>query len=118
MGHDTARRAIVRTVLAFAGVGLAFVAFGPARPHEARGADNGADSFDEVIVQHGKNILEEGRQTFRHDTFGSERFWGDTLQLHKSGYPSVSRVIGFPAGGASSGFAGSTWMTQKPESVP
>jgi len=29
-------------------------------------------------------MIEEGRQTFRYDTFGSEAFWGDGLQLHKA----------------------------------
>jgi hypothetical protein len=29
-------------------------------------------------------MLEEGKKTFRYDTFGSEAFWGDTLQLHKA----------------------------------
>jgi hypothetical protein len=27
-------------------------------------------------------MLESGREIFRHDTFGSERFWGDALKLH------------------------------------
>lgn len=29
-------------------------------------------------------FLEQGREVFRHDTFGSERFFGDTLQLHRA----------------------------------
>jgi mono/diheme cytochrome c family protein len=29
-------------------------------------------------------MLDEGRKTFRFDTFGSEAFWGDALQLHKA----------------------------------
>lgn len=29
-------------------------------------------------------MIEEGRQTFRHDTFGSESFWGGTLRLHEA----------------------------------
>jgi len=29
-------------------------------------------------------MIEEGRQTFRYDTFGDEEFWGDGLQLHKA----------------------------------
>jgi len=28
--------------------------------------------------------IEEGRQTFRFDTFGDEAFWGDTLHLHRA----------------------------------
>jgi len=27
-------------------------------------------------------MLEEGKQTFRYETFGDEAFWGDALQLH------------------------------------
>jgi hypothetical protein len=29
-------------------------------------------------------MLDEGRNTFRFDTFGDETWWGDTLQLHKA----------------------------------
>src|SRR5262245_37003038 len=29
-------------------------------------------------------MIREGRQTFRHDTFGDEAFWGDALQLHQA----------------------------------
>ena len=28
--------------------------------------------------------IDEGRRTFRSDTFGDEAFWGDTLQLHRA----------------------------------
>lgn len=29
-------------------------------------------------------MIEEGRETFRYDTFGDEVFWGDTLHLHQA----------------------------------
>jgi hypothetical protein len=29
-------------------------------------------------------MIQDGRQIFRFDTFGSEAFWGDALQLHKA----------------------------------
>jgi hypothetical protein len=29
-------------------------------------------------------MIQEGRQTFRFDTFGDEEFWGDTLKLHQA----------------------------------
>jgi hypothetical protein len=29
-------------------------------------------------------MIQEGRRTFRFDTFGDEAFWGDTLQLHQA----------------------------------
>jgi len=43
-----------------------------------------AQSFDAVIARHGQTMLEQGRKIFRYDTFGSEAFWGDALQLHKA----------------------------------
>jgi hypothetical protein len=42
------------------------------------------ESFDQVIESSAQRMLKEGRQIFRDDTFGSEAFWGDTLQLHKA----------------------------------
>jgi hypothetical protein len=42
------------------------------------------NSFDQTIIKHSKQLVNEGRQTFRFDTFGDESFWGDTLQLHKA----------------------------------
>jgi hypothetical protein len=29
-------------------------------------------------------IVDQGRATFRFDTFGDQEFWGDTLQLHQA----------------------------------
>jgi mono/diheme cytochrome c family protein len=43
-----------------------------------------APDFDGTIKSHSSRMLEEGRKIFRYDTFGSEAFWGDTLQLHKA----------------------------------
>ena len=40
--------------------------------------------FDEVISKNAQKMMENGRQIFRFDTFGSEVFWGDALQLHKA----------------------------------
>lgn len=39
---------------------------------------------DRMISAHAQQMVEEGRRIFRHDTFGSEAFWGDALQLHKA----------------------------------
>jgi len=40
--------------------------------------------FDGVILKNAQKMMEQGRQIFRFDTFGSEAFWGDTLGLHKA----------------------------------
>ena len=62
--------------LALAGIlilfGVGYSSFGKLTP------------FDGVIIQHGSRMFVEGRQTFRFDTFGSEVFWGDQLQLHQA----------------------------------
>lgn len=41
-----------------------------------------ANPADNEIVHAAQRMLDEGRQIFRYDTFGSEAFWGDTLKLH------------------------------------
>ena len=42
------------------------------------------ENFDAAIENNAQRLIEEGRQIFRYDTFGSETFWGDTLQLHRA----------------------------------
>ncbi len=41
----------------------------------------GADAENARAAQ---SMLDEGKKTFRYETFGSEAFWGDALQLHKA----------------------------------
>jgi hypothetical protein len=40
--------------------------------------------YDDAISRNAQQMLAEGKQTFRFDTFGSEAFWGDTLKLHEA----------------------------------
>jgi hypothetical protein len=46
-------------------------------------------------------MLEEGRKTFRFDTFGDESFWGDTLKLHQA-------IAGSKLGGVGGGVSPKT----------
>jgi cytochrome c5 len=41
-------------------------------------------TFDDAIRRNAERMIEEGRRTFRFDTFGDEAFWGDTLKLHQA----------------------------------
>jgi len=41
-------------------------------------------SFDDQISVNAQQMIDEGRQTFRFDTFGDEAFWGDMLKLHQA----------------------------------
>jgi hypothetical protein len=43
-----------------------------------------ASSWSREIAGNSARMLREGRETFRHDTFGSEAFWGGTLRLHEA----------------------------------
>ncbi len=51
-----------------------------------RGNTQGAapSEFDRLVHDNAQRMVEQGRQIFRYDTFGSEAFWGDALQLHKA----------------------------------
>jgi mono/diheme cytochrome c family protein len=40
--------------------------------------------FDRQILTNLERSFLHGRRTFRHDTFGDEAFWGDTLKLHQA----------------------------------
>jgi hypothetical protein len=46
-------------------------------------------------------MLDQGRRTFRFDTFGDEAFWGDTLKLHQA-------VAGAKQGGVGPGVSPKT----------
>jgi hypothetical protein len=50
----------------------------------AAAAPRSQPSFDATIAHHAQTLLDEGRKTFRYDTFGSEAFWGGQLELHKA----------------------------------
>lgn len=41
-------------------------------------------NFDAQIAANANEFLEDGRNTFRFDTFGDEAFWGGALQLHQA----------------------------------
>jgi hypothetical protein len=49
----------------------------------AKGAADG-NEYDAAAVEQARRYLEEGRETFRFDTFGSEEFWGGKLKLNEA----------------------------------
>src|SRR5213595_942249 len=40
--------------------------------------------FSDEIVRNSERMLTEGREIFRHDTFGSEDFWSNRLHLNQA----------------------------------
>src|SRR5689334_17828399 len=50
----------------------------------AHGGGSSASTSDSATTANENALIEEGRETFRHDTFGDEAFWGGVLQLHQA----------------------------------
>jgi len=78
----------LRTVIiiaAFAGAGLcAALVTSAAQPSQKSAAPAAPKNVDAENARSARTMLDEGRKIFRYDTFGSEAFWGDALQLHKA----------------------------------
>jgi hypothetical protein len=51
---------------------------------EMRPMTNTGAGGTDVTLENARQMVEEGRRTFRSDTFGSEAFWGDALKLHEA----------------------------------
>jgi hypothetical protein len=60
--------------------------------------ESGDDDLDARVFSDAKDMIVEGRQTFRFDTFGDEAFWGGALRLHEA-------VAGQAHGGVGSGLS-------------
>jgi mono/diheme cytochrome c family protein len=95
--------ALLAVVSAIAFAMLAGSAIGPGERGNARAGESTDDEDgnrlsknDRRIKEHARRMLEEGRRIFRYDTFGSEAFFGEALQLHKA-------IAGAKHGGAGPG---------------
>jgi hypothetical protein len=67
-------------VVALTGAGTG--ALPPAAAQDGRSHSEAITEQDRAVRRNVDNLLDEGRDTFRFDTFGDESFWGDTLKLH------------------------------------
>ena len=63
-----------------------------------------ASAIDPAIANHARQTLENGRRVFRFDTFGSEAFRGETLQLHRA-------IAGAKNGGVGDGVSPKTALS-------
>src|SRR5262252_6574640 len=82
---------LARVIILLLGVSVATVCWRAGRAQtpnnrdeERRGPERNENAVDEKIERHAGRMLEQGRETFRYDTFGDEDFWGNTLQLHRA----------------------------------
>ena len=67
----------------------------------ARSDDDQGKTAEGVIDRNAVKMIQEGRRTFRYDTFGDQVFWGDTLKLHQA-------LAGSALGGVGPGVSPST----------
>jgi hypothetical protein len=92
----TRRTSIISAIAGVIAIGFATVVVGAAKKvPEPKGSN------DAEIAQYSAAMLSEGRKIFRHDTFGSEAFWGDALGLHKA-------IAGAKNGGVGAGVSPKT----------
>jgi hypothetical protein len=59
---------------------------------------SGNPRVQDPVVANADALIEEGRRTFRYETFGDEAFWGDTLRLHEA-------IAGVALGGVGPGLS-------------
>ncbi len=68
-----------------------------APPQMGPGFRGASGASDELTVEaYSKQMIEKGREIFRHDTFGSEAYWGGKLRLHQA-------ILGAKQGGVGPG---------------
>ncbi len=60
--------------------------------------DDGGAGTELTAEANANALIQEGRDTFRNDTFGDEAFWGDTLRLHEA-------IAGVANGGVGAGLS-------------
>ena len=95
------RRKVLATFIFLIGLSIAgFRGVGANGIQETQGRNDregsSQDGFDSVIRQNVQQMVKDGKQTFRFDTFGDEAFWGDALDLHQA-------IEGASFGGVGSG---------------
>jgi len=74
----------VAVIAAVGSLALLLLAAPPDVGTAAEPVSRAAPPFDAAIDQNARDMAAQGRRTFRFDTFGSEAFFGDALQLHKA----------------------------------
>jgi hypothetical protein len=89
MGHKKLSKALASLFVIIAILLLANTfAAKPNQPPNRGTSDNPGKSArpisGDAIAQNASDMIVEGRQTFRFDTFGDEAFWGGALRLHEA----------------------------------
>jgi len=82
-------------------LGLLVLLLQPLRALGANPGDTMAQDLDNAIEDNARQLVDQGRQIFRFDTFGDEDFWGGQLHLHEA-------IAGAQNGGVGTGVSPTT----------
>lgn len=94
-------RGISTATLATAGILLTGAA---SHSHSNSSPQISGPQFDREIAAYNEQLIKQGREIFRFDTFGDESFWGDALKLHLA-------IAGAANGGVGPGVSPETALT-------
>jgi hypothetical protein len=78
MRHHEVTGPVLVSLLAFMAVIITVTACGTTQMGPTSGV---APAASDAALSNSHRMVEEGRRTFRFDTFGSEAFWGDAIKL-------------------------------------
>ena len=90
--------AVLVLIVPFASIVLVSAVGGRLHAQHAAPFAAAPGTFDEAIGANETELMRSGRQIFRFDTFGDERFWSDTLQLPKAIAAGVSPATALAVG--------------------
>src|SRR5215471_13272025 len=85
--HRVVTKALSLAITLLAGIAIGFFSVGRSG---AQDNDNVGilakkrSKFDAQITDNSARMMDEGKNTFRFDTFGDEAFWGDALKLNQA----------------------------------
>jgi len=97
----------VLALLTFAALTLALILAFHGNPLAAQSASARpakTSGFDRAIAASNEQLIAQGREIFRYDTFGDEAFWGDALKLHQA-------IAGAKNGGVGAGVSPKTALS-------
>src|SRR5688572_31737910 len=78
-------KSLVKIIMLAASLTIAFgyvVNRSEAQDADAQSRGQKEQGFDQQISENAQEMMEQGKQIFRYDTFGDEVYWSDKLKLH------------------------------------
>lgn len=95
---------LVKLIILLVGISVAMVyslGLGQAQRPDDPSRGQNEKGYDQQINDNAQRMMDQGKQIFRYDTFGSEEFWGGKLRLHEA-------IAGAKLGGVGNGVSPKT----------